>query len=44
MSHCHGTLLIGVYEEVECTDEDCREFGVERHELVVYQEMEMDRP
>jgi hypothetical protein len=43
VSHCHGTLTLHTYYEVECTEPDCREFDVERHELLVYQE-EVNRP
>jgi hypothetical protein len=43
VSHCHGTLVVLSYSDVACTDPECRELDIERHELV-QQEEEVNRP
>ncbi|HEX3788474.1 MAG TPA: hypothetical protein VHW44_11480 [Pseudonocardiaceae bacterium] len=35
LDHCHGTLLIHLDDQVECTDGDCTDLDQVRHVLVV---------
>ncbi|SFQ43540.1 hypothetical protein SAMN05421810_107158 [Amycolatopsis arida] len=34
--HCHGTLVVVTAVEVECSDPDCTDLDVSRHELVTW--------
>lgn len=34
LDHCHGALVLHAGGDVECTDRDCADLAVARHELV----------
>lgn len=38
LDHCHGTLLILTEYEVRCSQPDCTDLRIERHELVLWPE------
>jgi hypothetical protein len=38
LDHCHGTLIVRTVYEVECSDPECHELDIERHDLVLYLE------
>lgn len=35
LDHCHGTLVLHISGDVECTDRDCAELVRSRHGVVV---------
>jgi hypothetical protein len=38
LSHCHGTLIVYAYDVIECSDPECRDADLARHELVIHAE------
>jgi hypothetical protein len=42
IDHCHGTLVRHADSTLECTDPSCVLFGSDRHDLVVFCEVEPD--
>jgi len=40
---CPGTLMMHTIYDIECTDPECRELDITRHDLIVYIDDSDDR-